>query len=189
VKISGDVVRFDYVAKSGKRRIQSIVDPAVVAVVNGLKRRRGGGPELLAYQADGKTWSDVKSHDINAYIKDVTGGDFTAKDFRTWSATVLASVALAVSREATTATARKRAVARAMQETSHYLGNTPVVCRASYVDPRVIDRYYAGETIHDSLSALGDGTGPGALSTQGEVEDAVLQMLDAAPEPALQIAG
>jgi DNA topoisomerase IB len=180
VRVSGDVVEFDYVAKSGKQRLQSIVDPTVVEVVRALKRRRAGGPELLAFRRDGG-WCDVRSADINAYIKDVTGGDFSAKDFRTWSATVLAAVALAVSNEARTPTARKRAVARAFQEVSGYLGNTPAVCRASYVDPRVVDRYLAGVTVASALEHLGADAQEGHLGTQGEIEWAVLDLLEEAP--------
>ena len=135
---------FDYVAKSGKRRIQGVVDPAAFEVVAALKRRRGGGPELLAYK-NGRAWADVRSPDINEYLKEATGDDFSAKDFRTWAATMLAAIGLAVSGEvAATKTGRKRAVARAVKEVSHYLGNTPAVCRASYIDPRVIDAYNGG---------------------------------------------
>jgi DNA topoisomerase IB len=180
VTVNGDVVEFDYVAKSGKQRLQSIVDPTVVEVVRALKRRRAGAPELLAFRRDGG-WYDVRSADINAYIKDVTGGDFSAKDFRTWSATVLAAVALAVSSEARTPTARKRAVARAFQEVSGYLGNTPAVCRASYVDPRVVDRYLAGVTVAHALERLGADAQEGHLGTQGEIEWAVLDLLADAP--------
>jgi DNA topoisomerase IB len=180
VTVRGDVVEFDYVAKSGKQRLQSIVDPTVVEVLRALKRRRAGGPELLAYRRDGG-WCDVRSADINAYIKDVTGGDFSAKDFRTWSATVLAAVALAVSSEARTPTARKRAVARTFQEVSHYLGNTPAVCRSSYVDPRVVDRYLAGVTVGNALDRLGANAQEGHLGTQGEIEWAVLDLLEDAP--------
>jgi DNA topoisomerase-1 len=180
VTVSGAVVEFDYVAKSGKQRLQSIVDPTVVEVVRALKRRRNGGPELLAYRRDGG-WCDVKSADINAYIKEVTGGDFSAKDFRTWSATVLAAVALAVSNEARSPTARKRAVARAFQEVSGYLGNTPAVCRASYVDPRVVDRYLAGVTVANALERLGADAQEGHLGTQGGIEWAVLDLLADAP--------
>ena len=108
---SDGFMRFDYVAKSGKRRVQNVVDDDVAEIVARLKRRRGGGDELLAYK-DGRRWRDVKSADINAYVKQVTGGDFSAKDFRTWNATLLAAVALAVSGEAAggSKTARKRAV-------------------------------------------------------------------------------
>ncbi|MCU1448601.1 MAG: topoisomerase [Acidimicrobiales bacterium] len=178
VRFDGDVVTFDYIAKSGKRRIQSVVDPAVHAVISELKRRRGGGVELLAHRS-GRRWTDVKSTDINDYIKDITGAEFTAKDFRTWNATVLAAVALGVSAQAaTSATARKRAITRAMKEVSHYLGNTPAVCRSSYVDPRVVDRYHAGATIAAALGRLGEGAAFGQLSTQGPIELAVLDLLE-----------
>ena len=138
---------FDYTAKSGKRRIQGVIDPDAFEVVAALKRRRGGGPELLAYK-NGRSWYDVRSPDINEYLKEATGDDFSAKDFRTWAATMLAAIGLAVAGEvAATKTGRKRAVARAVKEVSHYLGNTPAVCRASYIDPRVIDAYNGGLTI------------------------------------------
>ena len=177
VTLDGDTITFDYKAKSGKRRVQSVVDPDVHRVVQALKRRRGGGPELLAYR-QGRRWIDVRSSDINAYIQEITGADFTAKDFRTWNATVLAAVALAVSKEAHSPTARKRAVSRAFKEVAHYLGNTPTVCRSSYVDPRLVDLYSEGATISAAMGRLADGTAFGQLSTQGTVEDAVLDLLD-----------
>ncbi len=179
VMITGDVVTFDYVAKAGKRRIQSIVDPEVVTVVQSLKRRRGGSHELLAWK-DGRHWVDVRSPDINAFVKECTGGEFTAKDFRTWHATVLAAVALAVSAGVTSPTGRKRAVTRAVKEVAHYLGNTPAVCRSSYIDPRVIDRFNDGRTIRPTLEGLGLAPvgDPGAtLITQGAIEAAVLDLL------------
>ena len=176
VKLGDDTIEFDYPAKSGLRRIQSIVDPEVHAIVDQLKRRRGGSPELLAYR-EGRRWVDIKSLDINAYVKEVTGGDFSAKDFRTWNATVLASVALAVSGEAATAskTARKRAKARAVEEVAHYLGNTPAVCRASYIDPRIFDRFDSGLTIGGALPALAETGDIAAL--HGTVEEAVLDLI------------
>ena len=177
VRIDGDVITFDYPAKSGKRRIHSVADPDVLAVVRELKERTGGGHELLAYK-DGDRWVDVKSSDINEYIKHATGGDFTAKDFRTWSATVLAAVALAVSAPAAKSkTGRKRAVARAMQEVASYLGNTPAVSRSSYVDPRVIDRFEVEITVIEALVAMDEETGLGGLSTHGPIEEAVLELL------------
>jgi DNA topoisomerase I len=180
VDLRGDVVTFDYISKGGKQRIQSVVAPEVVDVVRALKRRRGGGDELLAYR-DGRRWVDVRSSDINAYIKEIGGGDFTAKDFRTWTATVIAAVALAVAQNATKA-ARKRAIANAIKEASHYLGNTPAVCRASYVDPRVIDRYLAGVTVRHVLPRLGERTPEGTPSTHGAVEAAVIDLLADAQE-------
>jgi DNA topoisomerase IB len=172
----GGVLQFDYPAKSGRRRIQSIVDPEVHEIVAALKRRRGGSPELLAYR-DGRRWRDLKSADINAYIKEITGGDFSAKDFRTWNATVLAAVALAVSGPAAqrSKTARKRAITRAVQEVARYLGNTPAVCRASYVDPRVFDRFEGGLTIGGVLDAIGEEGDLGAV--HGSAEQAVLDLI------------
>jgi DNA topoisomerase I len=175
VSLAADgVLVFDYPAKSGKRRLQRVVDPEVYAVVGELKRRRGGSPELLAYRNGG--WCDVRSSDVNDYVKDLTGADFSAKDFRTWHATVLAAVALAVSEATTSQTGRKRAITRAVQEVSHHLGNTPAVCRASYIDPRVFDRYRAGVTIAPALQGLAlDDDVP---ATQGLIEEAVVALLD-----------
>jgi DNA topoisomerase I len=160
---------------------------AVSEVVAQLKRRRGGGPELLAYKRDG-TWADVRSEDINAYIKEQTGGDCTAKDFRTWTATVLASVALASSfTQARSRTARARAITRAVKEVAHYLGNTPAVCRASYIDPRVFDRYRSGLTVADALEQLGQVGELGEPAHQGPIEEAVLDLIEEKHGPAPEL--
>ena len=144
---AGGEMVFDYPAKSGQRRIQGIIDPDVSEIVAVLKRRRGGSDELLAYKNGGR-WRDVRSEEINLYIKDATSEGFSAKDFRTWNATVLAAVALSVSGAvARSKTGRERAIRRAITEVAHYLGNTPAVCRASYIDPRVFDAYRAGLVI------------------------------------------
>ena len=169
-----DVLVFDYTAKGGQRRKQTVVDHDVHEVVAGLKRRRGGGDELLAYR-NGR-WSEVRSTEINEFIKEIAGGDFTAKDFRTWHATVLAAVALAVSTEAGSKTARERAIRRAVEEVAHYLGNTPAVSRASYIDPRVFDRYRAGDTIAAAVEDLGRRDGA-AVITRAPVERAVLDLI------------
>jgi DNA topoisomerase-1 len=171
--VKGDVLLFDYPAKSGKRRVQAVIDAEVADTVRRLKQRRGGGDDLLAYKRSGR-WTDVRSSDINAYLKEQTGLDISAKDFRTWGATVMAAVALAVAGPAAgTKTGRKRAVSRAVKEVAHYLGNTPAVARASYIDPRVLDRYRDGIVIavHD-LEPESEGT-----AIQGEVEEAVLDLI------------
>jgi DNA topoisomerase I len=181
----GGVLRFDYVAKGGKRRVQSIVDPDVYELVKVLKRRRSG-QELLAYK-NGRGWVDVRSDEINLYIKEISGEDFSAKDFRTWTATVLAAVALAVSgRAAETKTARKRAITRAIKEVAFYLGNTPAVCRASYIDPRIFDRYQDGYTIGGALESLGEDVDLGQPSFHGAVEEAVLDLLEEEGSPAIE---
>ena len=186
VRLGDRTVTFDYPAKSGQRRVQSIVDPEVHDVVGRLKRRRGGSEELLAYR-NGRRWVDIRSADINEYVKEVTGGDFSAKDFRTWNATVLAAVGLAVSGPAATRskTARNRAKARAVQEVARYLGNTAAVCRASYIDPRVFDRFDSGLTIGGVLTAVADSSDMDSL--HGPIEDAVLDLIAAEEEsPAIE---
>jgi DNA topoisomerase IB len=173
----GNEIWFDYRAKSGKRRIWSIVDPEVYEIVAAMKRRRAGGRELLAYKSHGR-WVDIKSADINAYLKDISGEEFTAKDFRTWTATVLAALGLAVAGEvASSKTGRKRAITRAIKEVAHYLGNTPAVCRASYIDPRVFDRYNSGWAITNVLTELGD-VDWGEPAFQGAIEEAVIDLID-----------
>jgi DNA topoisomerase IB len=172
-QVHGDTLLFDYPAKSGKRRLQAVVDAEIADTVRRLKQRRGGGEELLAYKRS-RRWVDVRSHDINAYLKEETGLDISAKDFRTWGATVMASVALAVAGPAAgTKTGSKRAITRAVKEVAYYLGNTPAVARASYIDPRVFDRYRDGIVIavHDFEHE------PEGTALQGEVEEAVLDLI------------
>ena len=173
-------VELEFLGKSGKLWHRAVADPEVLDVVRALKRRRGGGPELLAYRLDGR-WVDIKSGDINAFLRDVTGGDATAKDFRTWSATVLAAIGLAVSTHAESATARKRAVTRVVKEVAEKMGNTPAVCRASYIDPRIIDLYDDGVTIARDLGKLGATASYGEPAFQGAIEGAVLRLLRAEP--------
>jgi DNA topoisomerase-1 len=175
VTVENRTVVFDFVAKSGQERYVALADDLVRASVADLQRRRSGGPELLAYK-DGRRWKDVTSTDINAYVKEQVGGEVSAKDFRTWHGTVIAAVALAgANADATSATARKRAVSAAMKQVAEYLGNTPTVARSSYVDPRVIDLFADGVTISPRLASSDDDLSDG--STHGKVERAVLNLL------------
>src|SRR3954470_9524331 len=171
----GEIV-FHYTAKGAKQRKQALVDDEVAPVIRSLKRRRSGGEELLAYR-HGRGWRDVAAGDINDYLREISGGDFTAKDFRTWHATVLAAVGLAVSHAAESDNARHRAVVRVVREVADYLGNTPAVARASYIDPRVIELYERGTTIEPALDDLGENRDMGELATRGRAEEAVLNML------------
>jgi DNA topoisomerase IB len=174
--VRGSQLTFDYTAKGGIRRIQRIGDADLAKVVKALRRRDDDGPELLAYKERGR-WRDVRSADINDYLKEHAGDGVSAKDFRTWHATVLAAVFLAGKDvEATSHTSRKRLASAAVKEVAGFLGNTPAVCRASYIDPRVIDRFMDGETIAGDLLALGsdDLADP---SVQATVEAAVLELL------------
>jgi DNA topoisomerase IB len=181
VTIEDDRIVFDFPAKSGQRRVQAIADHDALGVVAALKRRRSGS-QLLACRKNGK-WVELHPDDVNGYIKQHTGGDFTAKDFRTWNATVLAAVALAASGEtAAGRAASARTISAAIKTVAAYLGNTPAVCRASYVDPRVIDRYQDGVTIRPSLGSRAE-TGPDLadVRVRARVEAAVGELLADAP--------
>jgi DNA topoisomerase IB len=177
VRVDGETLSFDYPAKHGKRRVQSVVDPALADLVGTLKARRGGGDELLAYKRSGR-WVDVKSPEINEYLKDATGLDASAKDFRTWGATVLAAVTVAAASSADMSpTKRKRLLGHAVRQVAHYLGNTPAVARASYIDPRVFDRFRDGIVIAvESVAGDEDLT-----AIQGPVEEAVLDLITDEP--------
>ncbi|MFD4629119.1 DNA topoisomerase IB [Streptomyces sp. NPDC058284] len=174
---SGEVC-LTYPAKYSKTQTRALVDPPACRVLRALLRRDGGGPRLFAYR-QGRVWHELHAAELNEYLRDRAGTDITAKDFRTWHATVLAAVALAVSVRVAdeSEAARKRAVTRAVREVSQYLGNTPAVCRASYINPRVIELFDEGRTIVGALDALGDGAAFGHPATQGPIEEAVLRLL------------
>jgi DNA topoisomerase-1 len=177
VTIHSGAVMFDYLAKGGIRRRQEIIDPTVREVAQALKRRRAGGDQLLAYRR-GRGWYDVRSDQISDYLKHQIGDDFSAKDFRTWNATVLAAVTVAADgREATSKTARRRAINRTVTGVAQVLGNTPAVARKSYIDPRVFDRYLSGWTIGAALDKVGTLDGPDDRARR-RLELAVLELLD-----------
>jgi DNA topoisomerase IB len=164
-----DAVVFDYTAKGGLRRRQRIRDRDVRRVVAALKRRRGDA-QLLAYQdRRGARWSQVRSEEINERIKELTGIDETsAKDFRTWHATVLAATSVA-SADAGSPRGRERVIREAVAEVAELLGNTPTVARTSYIDPQVFDRYRAGTTIRCVLERR---------PSRHRIERAVVDLLD-----------
>jgi DNA topoisomerase-1 len=152
VRRRGDNLVFDYEAKGSKHRVAVVQDRQLLPLITSLKRRRTGGDSLLAWKsADG--WVDLRSADVNAYIKQHAGDQFSAKDFRTWSATVMAAVGLA--REHLDGSARpKEAVNRVMRQVADALGDTPAVSRASYVDPHVVESFQNGSTVSSRLKSL-----------------------------------
>jgi len=143
--VEGSRVLLEFPGKSGQPWESEIADADLAAVVARLKRR-GGRARLLAWQ-DGAGWHPLDAEAINDDVRARTGGDFTAKDFRTLHGTVTAAVSLARSGPGETPAARTRAVAQAVRLAADALGNTPSVARSSYVDPRVLDRYAKGETL------------------------------------------
>ena len=176
VTLRADEAAFRYPAKGGVQRAQTIYDPASVEVVRALKRRRAGGPQLLAYRS-GRRWHPLRSEEINEYLKEHLGEQFSAKDFRTWNATVMAAVSLATTgRDATSKTARKRAIDGSVRAVSELLGNTPAVARRSYIDPRVFDRYQSGWTIAGAVERI-SRLDPSDDRVRARIERAVLDLL------------
>ena len=179
VSLHGDELVFDYPAKGSIPRTITINDPETRDVLCALRRRRGGSDELLAWK-DGRSWVDIRAADLNAYIKEEAGEEFSAKDFRTWSATVFAAVVLGRDiHGARSKTAHRRVVTAAIKEVAEYLGNTPAVCRSSYIDPRIIDRFHAGETIADVVHDL-ERAAANWPAHQSKAERAVLDLLSEA---------
>jgi DNA topoisomerase I len=169
----GSALRFRFVGKSGIEHDIDIDDKAAIEALDVMRRRRGGGDRLLAWK-DGRTWRDLSSSEVNDYIRGCFGIEATAKDFRTWHATVMAASALAETDEpGQTKASRKRAVSAAMKEVSQFLGNTPTLARTSYVDPRVVEAYERGRTIKVRGSFDTDD------ARQAAVERAVLKLLAA----------
>ena len=179
VRVRGEKTFFAFPAKGGKDWELELKDRPTADVVRELlKRPDDTGEDLLGYwvdDPDGRQWHDVTSTEINAYLKEVSGAEITAKDFRTWNATVHMAAALAETPAPASKTARKRVVKQAYERVSDTLGNTPAVCKASYVDPRVVDRFESGETIADALEKA--TTAPDDRSVQRVLEQAVCRML------------
>lgn len=171
------VMSFDFIAKAGKRQMLTVTDPQAARVVASLKRRPGN-PELLAYR-DENGWTDIRSTDINDYLKSLTGG-FTAKDFRTWSATVMAAAVLAESADSDSRVSTNRVASEAVKRVAEQLGNTPAVCRSSYICPRVFDEYFAGVTIAPAVLAAE----PQSTEMRSRLELAVIDLLAGGSSPA-----
>jgi DNA topoisomerase I len=180
VRFQGGTAIFDYKAKGGQRLVQEVADEQAVAALRALARRRRGGRQLLVFY-ERRQWRDVRAADVNAYLKEASGGDFSAKDFRTWNATVLAAVGLA-NRSAgegdRPSRSKRRAIANAVvKDVARYLSNTPAVCRASYIDPRLFDRFDSNATILSPVERAIDGE-PHRFPDRERIEAAVLELLE-----------
>ena len=172
VRVRDGHLVFTFVGKSGIEHVIEIDDPAVLAALAVMRRRRGGD-RLLAYR-DLRRWSDLDATRVNAYLREMLGGQLTAKDFRTWHATVIAATSVAESDEpGDTAASRKRAIRAAVSEVAQYLGNTPTIARNSYIDPRVFEQYEDGVTIEAAAAR----TYPTPAARQAGLERAVLRLL------------
>jgi len=147
VRVRGDVVEFDFVGKSGVQQQHQLKDRRVSRIVRSLLKHPSR--EVFKYQNGEGEFVNVTRHHINDYIQEVMGEHFSAKDFRTWAGTLVCACALArggievVEERA----ARKRRVVEAIRETADLLGNTPAVCRSSYISPEVIGGFEKGRVI------------------------------------------
>jgi len=145
VRVEGERVRFRFRGKSGKDHDVDVRDRRVAAVVRRCQELPG--QQLFLYLDDAGEARRIQSSDVNDYLREVTGQDFTAKDFRTWSGTVLAAVELARLGVFENETEAKHRVVEAVRSVAGVLGNTQAVCRRCYVHPAVIDGYLAGSVI------------------------------------------
>src|SRR6185436_4890706 len=145
VTVRGSTVSFDFMGKSAKRQQRTIEDAPLARLMRALLRHPG---EVFKFEDENGALVDVRTRHINAYIKERMGERFSAKDFRTWAANLLCASALARDCDAgASGPARKRGVTRALREVAEHLGNTPAVCRASYVFGAVIDQYQKGRCL------------------------------------------
>ncbi|WP_028653584.1 DNA topoisomerase IB [Nocardioides halotolerans] len=164
---------FAFTGKSGVEHEIRIDDEVVIDAIEIMRRRRGGDDRLLSYK-DGRSWRSLLPDLVNDYVRASTGLEATAKDFRTWHATVLAAAALAETPEPGQSKAsQKRAIAEAMKEVSQFLGNTPALAKSSYVDPRVVDAYRRGKTIERATRRRYENTD----ERQAALERATLKLL------------
>jgi DNA topoisomerase IB len=170
VRAKGGCVILEFTGKSGIVHANPIDDPEVCAVLRELRRRRRGEERLFAYwEASTKRWHEIRSDDINDYLRETSGTEMTAKDFRTWHGTVRAAAALSSAGWQASPAKRRKVVTAAMRDVAELLGNTPTVARASYVDPRIVDLYHDG-----TLAPVGEDT------PLEQAERAVLALLEQA---------
>jgi DNA topoisomerase I len=147
LRISHRCALLRFPAKGGTPHQSVLRHGPTLAVLAELRERRRPGQRLFAWPDSDGRWHEVHSDDINAYLTEIAGEPMSAKDFRTWHATVRAAEDLADRGRPDSETARRRVVADVVRDVAEELDNTPAVARASYIDPRVIERYHAGHTV------------------------------------------
>ena len=145
--IEGSTLKFDFKGKSGKTWTLDLADRRIAKVVRSIQELPG--QHLFQYLDEDGARQGVSSLDVNDYLREITGTDVTAKDFRTWAGTVLASMALREFEAVDSQTAMKRNVKAAIERVASRLGNTPTICRKCYVHPRVLDAYLDGDLLKE----------------------------------------
>ena len=154
VRVKGDTVQFDFPGKSGVRQQRELKDRRIARVVRSLLKQPGR--RVFQFQNGNGELVRVTSRHINDYIKEVMGDSFTAKDFRTWAGTLICACSLARvgTEKEETLSARRKKIVSAIKETSEALGNTPAVCRGSYICPTIIESFERGVTINNCFLTL-----------------------------------
>ncbi|NUQ19845.1 MAG: DNA topoisomerase IB [Gemmatimonadaceae bacterium] len=177
VFVDGDSVVFAFRGKSGVKQRQLIVDREIARFVRSLLETPG--TRLFRYEKEGQ-WYDLDARTLNEYLRESLGFPYTAKDFRTWGGTLRAATVLAEIGPPRSVTEGKRNVATVMRLVAAELGNTPTICRKSYVHPVLVERYLEeGETIADRLArARGNGNGRSRGTAHTAEERALVRFLD-----------
>lgn len=152
--VQGNTITFEFVGKSGQRHVRRVTDRSLARIVRQLDELPGY--EVFKYYDPQGNLRDVKSADVNAYIKETMGDTFSAKDFRTWAGTLIAGAELAAAQHCTTKLQRRKAVTACVRTVAKKLGNTPAVARASYIDPRIIRRFMDGEDLAEIAIVAGN---------------------------------
>jgi DNA topoisomerase-1 len=175
VKIEGAELRFQFKGKSGKSWRLQVKDRRIARIVRACQELPG--QRLFQYQ-DGEELREVTSADVNAYLKEITGRDITAKDFRTWAGTVLAALALREFEAVDTQATQKKNIRAAIERVSARLGNTPTICRKCYVHPEVLNAYVEGNLLLE-IKGEAEQALREEIATLKPEEAAVLAMLEA----------
>jgi DNA topoisomerase-1 len=174
VKIDGSEVEFRFRGKSGVFHDVKVHDRRLARIIQ--RSRDLPGQDLFEYLDDDKQPHTVNSADVNDYLREITGEDYTAKDFRTWSGTVLAALALQEFEKFDSEAQAKKNIVRAIETVAEKLGNTPSVCRKCYVHPAVLDSYMDGSMVEGLLARAEEELAEDLHELQPE-EAAVLAML------------
>jgi DNA topoisomerase I len=152
LSIEGDTLIFEYTGKWGQQQRKVVTDARLRRVVEECVELPGN--EVFKYYDDSGEIKDVKSRDLNAYVKEVMGPEFTPKDFRTWAGTLIAAVKLAEVGATDDPKAAEKNVLEAVDDVARRLGNTRDIARASYISPRVIDHYLEGSVVEHHAEQL-----------------------------------
>ena len=175
VDVKRGTLRFQFKGKSGKKHDIALEDPHLADVVRRIQDLPG--QELFQYLDDEGRRQDVKSEDVNNYLREIAGADFSAKDFRTWAGTVLAAIALRQFERFETKKQAKKNLLAAIERVAERLGNTPAVCRKCYIHPVVLESYLAGATVEFIRKKTEEALSQDLTSLSG-AEGAVLAFLE-----------